>query len=83
MVQKTVKGTRRTVDARSFVRRLELVDERTVEVEISAGPEGSVKPSTLIGELLGLPEAERPLLRVHKTASHFRDGGPAAATHAA
>jgi hypothetical protein len=83
MVRKTVKGTQRTIDARPFVQRLELIDEQTVEVEISAGPEGSVKPSTLVGELLGLPEAERPLLRVHKTATRFRGDAQPAATHAA
>jgi radical SAM-linked protein len=82
-VSKTVKGTQRTIDARPFVRRLTLVGDETFEVEIAAGPEGSVKPSTLIGALLALPERDRPLLRVHKTATRFRGDAPPSTTHAA
>ena len=84
LVRKTVKGTQRTIDARPFVQRLTLMANGAFEVEITAGPEGSVKASTLIGELLGLPEAERPLLRVHKTATRFHAAeSPATTTHAA
>jgi hypothetical protein len=78
-----VKGKERTIDARPFVRRLALADDGTFEVEITAGPEGSVKPSALIGELLALPDTERPLLRVHKTATRFRATARPAAPHAA
>jgi radical SAM-linked protein len=78
-VQKIVKGTVRTVDARPFVQRLALVGTTALEIEITAGPGGSVKASTLVGELLGLPEADRPLLRVHKTATRFHDPGTPAA----
>jgi radical SAM family uncharacterized protein/radical SAM-linked protein len=82
-VQKTVKGTVRTIDARPFVRRLVLAGDHAFEIEITAGPEGSVKPSTLVGALLGLHESERALLRVHKTATLFRDGASRTAIHAA
>jgi radical SAM-linked protein len=83
-VRKTVKGTQRTFDARPYVQRLTLTASGTFEVEITAGPEGSVKASTLIGELLGLPDAERPLLRVHKTATRFHAAESSATpTHAA
>ncbi|HWP66750.1 MAG TPA: TIGR03936 family radical SAM-associated protein, partial [Candidatus Limnocylindria bacterium] len=82
-VRKTVKGKPRTVDARAVVRRLAVVADDAVEMEITAGPEGSVKPSALLGELLALPERERPLLRVHKTATRFRTPAPTAAPHAA
>jgi len=82
-VRKTVKGTERTIDARPLVRRLAVVGDGTFEVEIAAGPAGSVKPSTVVGELLGLPEAQRPLLRVHKTATRFHPADASATIHAA
>jgi radical SAM family uncharacterized protein/radical SAM-linked protein len=82
-VRKTVKGMARTIDARPLVRRLALVGNGTFELEIAAGPEGSVKPSAVIGELLALPETQRPLLRVHKMATRFRTADAPAAFHAA
>jgi len=77
MVRKIVKGKERTVDARPFVRRLALSGDTRFVVEIAAGLGGSIKPSTLVGQLLGLQDDQRALLRVHKTATRFRDTEPA------
>ena len=38
------------------------------------GPEGTVKPGALLGELLAIPPEEVPTLRVHKVATRFRAG---------
>ena len=76
-VRKVVKGKERTVDARPFVRRLALSGDTRFVMEIAAGLGGSIKPSTLVGHLLGLEDDQRALLRVHKTATRFRDAEPA------
>jgi radical SAM-linked protein len=82
LVQKVVKGKERTVDARPFVRHLALAGDTRFVVEIAAGLGGSIKPSTLVGQLLGLSDDQRALLRVHKTATRFRDPEPATARSA-
>ena len=34
-------------------------------------PSGGIKPSAVVGALLELPDAELPVLRVHKVETHF------------
>jgi hypothetical protein len=36
-----------------------------------------VKPSAVVGALLALADAELPVLRVHKVATHFHPPAPA------
>src|SRR5262245_4580497 len=70
-VRKHSKRGERTVDARRFVRALDVAGPGRLAIELSAGPEGSLKPEVLVGDLLALPVALRPLLRVHKVATRF------------
>jgi hypothetical protein len=41
------------------------------ETGVAGAPPGGVKPSAVVGALLELEEAEVPVLRVHKVATHF------------
>ena len=79
--KRTPKGER-TVDARPLVARLETTGPTRLRLELVQAPDGGVKPSAVVGALLGIPAAEQPLLRVHKRATRFRPAAPvrAAAT---
>jgi hypothetical protein len=46
-------------------------------VELSAGPDGTLRPGVLVATLLDLPDDVVPLLRIHKRATRL--GEPAAA----
>jgi len=50
---------------------------------VRVGPQGTLKPETLVGALLGLPADVLPTLRVHKLATRFRSAAepPAFASH--
>ncbi|TMA39763.1 MAG: TIGR03960 family B12-binding radical SAM protein [Deltaproteobacteria bacterium] len=82
-VTKRGKSGTRTVDARRFVLALEPEGPDRLVVELRTGPEGTLKASALVGELLGLSSDASPALRVHKIATRFRVATePAAATSA-
>ena len=82
-VTKRGKSGERTVDARRFVRALELAGPDRLVVELGVGREGTLKAGTLVGELLGLAADVSPALRVHKVATRFRAAAePAAAASA-
>ena len=82
-VAKRGKSGERTVDARRFVRALELAGPDRLVVELGVGREGTLKAGTLVGELLGLAADVSPALRVHKVATRFRAAAePAAAASA-
>ena len=67
------KSGERTVDARRIVRTLAALGPGRLRLELAVGPEGSLRPAALVGELLGLPAATLPTLRVHKVATRFHD----------
>ena len=71
-LRKRTRSGERTVDARLFVRALELVAPQRLSLELAVGPEGTVKPGALLGELLAIPPEAVPTLRVHKVATRFR-----------
>ena len=60
------------MDACRFVRGLEMTAPQRLSLELAVGPEGTVKPGALLGELLAIPPEEVPTLRVHKVATRFR-----------
>jgi radical SAM family uncharacterized protein/radical SAM-linked protein len=70
-VTKHAKAGTRSVDARRLVRELALTGPRRLRLELAVEPTGGVKPSAVVGALLELEEAELPVLRVHKVATHF------------
>jgi radical SAM family uncharacterized protein/radical SAM-linked protein len=72
-VEKRAKAGTRTVDARRFVRTLELVAPQRLRLELAVGPEGTLKPAVLLGALLPLSAEDLASLRVHKVATRFRD----------
>src|SRR6184192_2498890 len=71
-LRKHTRSGERTVDARRFVRTLALSAPQRLSLELAVGPEGTVKPGALLGELLAIPPEEVPTLRVHKVATRFR-----------
>ena len=71
-LRKHTRSGERTVDARRFVRALEMTAPQRLSLELAVGPEGTVKPGALLGELLAIPPEEVPTLRVHKVATRFR-----------
>src|SRR5438034_387750 len=73
-LRKHTRSGERTVDARRFVRSLEMTAPQRLPLELAVGPEGTVKPGALLGELLAIPPEEVPTLRVHKVATRFRAG---------
>lgn len=78
-VTKRTKQGERRVDARPFVRQLTITGAGRLRLELHVGKEGSLKPELVIGELLGIPPADRPLVRIHKIATRFRSPVPAPA----
>jgi radical SAM-linked protein len=77
-VRKHSKSGERTVDARHFIRRLDLAGPGRLALEIAAGQDGTLKPEVFLGELLTLAPSQRPGLRVHKVATRFRAAAGAA-----
>ncbi len=71
-LRKHTRAGERTVDARRFVRALAMSAPQRLSLELAVGPEGTVKPGALLGELLAIPPEEVPTLRVHKVATRFR-----------
>jgi len=71
-LRKHTRTGERTVDACRFVRGLEMTAPQRLSLELAVGPEGTVKPGALLGELLAIPPEEVPTLRVHKVATRFR-----------
>ncbi|MFN8542660.1 MAG: TIGR03960 family B12-binding radical SAM protein [Candidatus Binatia bacterium] len=74
-IRKHSKNGDRTVDARRFVCSLRVAGPDRLAIELTTGPEGTLKPEVLVGDLLALPQTARPTLRVHKVSTRFR-GGP-------
>jgi hypothetical protein len=72
LLRKRARSGERTIDARRFVRALEPCGTAGLRAEIAIGPEGTLKPSVLVAELLGLPPTSAAALRVHKVATRFR-----------
>jgi radical SAM-linked protein len=68
----------RTLDARPFVRALDVAGPTRLVLELAIGPTGTVRPGALVAELLGIPPDLVPTLRVHKLATRFRDTAAAA-----
>jgi radical SAM family uncharacterized protein/radical SAM-linked protein len=77
-VRKRSRAGERLVDARPFVRDLTATAPTRLVVELSFGPAGSIKAGVLAAELLGIPEDQVPLLRIHKRTTHLRTPPPTA-----
>jgi radical SAM family uncharacterized protein/radical SAM-linked protein len=75
-VTKRGRSGDRPVDARRFVRLLDVAAPQRLALELAVGPEGTLKPAALIGALLPIPAEDLPTLRVHKVATRFREGPP-------
>jgi len=70
-VTKYAKNGTRSVDARRLVRKLAHTGPGRLRLELAVEPSGGVKPSAVVGALLAITDAELPVLRVHKVATHF------------
>ena len=70
-VAKHAKSGTRSIDARRLVRDLSLTGPGRLRLELAVESSGGVKPSAVVGALLEIAEAELPVLRVHKVATHF------------
>jgi radical SAM-linked protein len=68
-IRKHTKRGERTIEGRHMVRDLAQHGALGLRFELTAGPEGTLKPSTVIATVLGLPDAVTPLLRIHKRAT--------------
>ncbi|MCW5893655.1 MAG: TIGR03960 family B12-binding radical SAM protein [bacterium] len=79
LVRKVGKHGERVVDARRSVERVELAGPDRLRVDIAVGPEGTLRPPVVVGELLALDPGVLPTLHVHKVATRFHDLDPAAA----
>ena len=58
------------------MRALAVAAPQRLALELNVGPEGTLKPGTLLGALLPIPADDLPSLRVHKVATRFREGPP-------
>ena len=74
-VHKRGKSGDRIVDARRVVRTLDVAGPQRLVLELRVEREGTLKPELFAGELLAIPPAARPVMRVHKRATRFR-GAP-------
>jgi hypothetical protein len=70
-VTKHAKSGTRSIDARRLVRDLSQTGPGRLRLELVVESTGGIKPSAVVGALLALAEAELPVLRVHKVATHF------------
>ena len=70
-VAKHAKAGTRSIDARRLVRELVVMGPGRLRLELAVEPSGGIKPSAVVGALLELPDAELPVLRVHKVETHF------------
>jgi len=70
-IAKHAKTGMRSIDARRLVRDLALTGPGRLRLELAVESSGGVKPSAVVGALLAIAEAELPVLRVHKVATHF------------
>ena len=68
-IRKHTKRGERTIDGRHMVRDLAQHGALGLRFELTAGPEGTLKPGTVVATVLGLPDAVTPLLRIHKRAT--------------
>jgi len=77
-IRKHTKRGERTIDGRHMVRDLAQHGAMGLRFELTAGPEGTLKPSTVVATVLGLPDAVTPLLRIHKRATCLATGAAGA-----
>jgi radical SAM-linked protein len=76
-IRKHTKHGERTIDGRRMVNDLVQSGPQQLTVELSAGPDGTLRPGVLVATLLDLPDDVVPLLRIHKRATRLTE--PAAA----
>jgi radical SAM family uncharacterized protein/radical SAM-linked protein len=81
-VRKAGKRGERVVDGRLAVTALEVLTPQRLALEITMGPDGTLRPSAVVAALLELPADALPALRTHKLATRFR-AAPEPATVAA
>jgi radical SAM family uncharacterized protein/radical SAM-linked protein len=70
-IRKHTKRGERTVDGRHMVRELAQSGPQRLTFELTAGPDGTLKPGVLVATVLGLPDDVVPLLRIHKRATRL------------
>lgn len=80
LVRKVGKHGERVVDARRSVERFEIAGPGRLRVDIAVGPEGTLRPPVVVGELLALAPDVLPTLHVHKIATRFHAHLPATAS---
>jgi radical SAM family uncharacterized protein/radical SAM-linked protein len=73
-IRKHTKRGERTIDGRHMVRDLAQHGALGLRFELTAGPEGTLKPGTVVATVLGLSDAVAPLLRIHKRATCLAPG---------
>jgi radical SAM-linked protein len=73
LVRKRTPRGERMVDARGAVLALTQVEPLRLHLELVVGPDGTLKPGTLLGALLALPDDLVPLVRIHKRATRLRE----------
>jgi len=75
-VRKPGKSGERVVDAHQFVRALDVTAPDRLRIEVAIGPDGTLRPSTLVGALLDMPAEAVVALRVHKVATRLHGTAP-------
>lgn len=80
LVRKVGKHGERVVDARRSVERVEVAGPGRLRVDIAVGPDGTLRPPVVVGQLLALDPDVLPTLHVHKVATRFHDHPAAAAS---
>jgi radical SAM-linked protein len=69
----------REVDIRPLVYELAVLSADTVSLTVAAGSEGSVKPTDVLGAVLGMEDSRQPLIQIHKLETTLTDGTDPAA----
>ncbi|MGA2955979.1 MAG: hypothetical protein ABSF48_09675, partial [Thermodesulfobacteriota bacterium] len=63
-------------DLKKFVESSSLVDDRTMELGMRPGPEGTLRPEEALDFIFGWTEGERPSITVHKIQVRFKESDP-------
>jgi len=64
------------IDLKKFVESSSLVDDRTMELGMRPGPEGTLRPEEALDFIFGWTEGERPSITVHKIQVRFKESDP-------
>ena len=66
----------KNIDLKKYLLAIKLLEERSVRLHLSFGPEGTLRPEEALGFIMGWAEQEKPALSIQKISVLFKDSAP-------